>query len=288
MGSTHSALHTPARNTLWKAVSRATSVRVAAAALLLTVLGTQPAAAQPAVAQPAAASAAATATENAAPIGASVCEISDAQLSWGVKESFRGYISGSIAQGEWEVSDGASYETPSFAWNNGAGSFSFARNAGSLAFTGTILFSGHGEVLNLELKNPEIEFTGDSASLYADMRSNDAAGEEVVNEQRVELATIEVSKPEIDEASGTATLLDAAPAVLTAAGAPAFADFYAEGDELDPLTVVVSVGAANCAEDPDAAGSQAWLMWTLLGVAGAVVIIAAVVTLRIARKGRAA
>ena len=142
--------------------------------------------------------------------------------------------------------------------------------------------------MNLELKNPEIEFTGDSASLYADMRSNDAAGEEVVNEQRVELATIEVSKPEIDEASGTATLLDAAPAVLTAAGAPAFADFYAEGDELDPLTVVVSVGAANCAEDPDAAGSQAWLMWTLLGVAGAVVIIAAVVTLRIARKGRAA
>src|SRR5690606_23738697 len=42
------------------------------------------------------------------------CTVTDAELVWGYKESFRSYISGSIAHGEWTVADGAAYETPNF------------------------------------------------------------------------------------------------------------------------------------------------------------------------------
>ena len=38
------------------------------------------------------------------------CDVVSASLEWGFKESFRGYIDGSIANGEWTVAEGAAYE----------------------------------------------------------------------------------------------------------------------------------------------------------------------------------
>src|SRR3546814_3461048 len=76
-----------------------------------------------------AASLAAGSAEHAAPgasaVGraaspATACDVVGGELSWGFKESFRAYISGSIAAGEWTTSGGATYETPSFGWS-GAG-----------------------------------------------------------------------------------------------------------------------------------------------------------------------
>ena len=45
----------------------------------------------------------------------------DATLTWGFKESFRAYIDGDIANGEWTTSGGATYETPEFSWSDGTG-----------------------------------------------------------------------------------------------------------------------------------------------------------------------
>ncbi|MGV8876288.1 MAG: HtaA domain-containing protein, partial [Rhodoglobus sp.] len=55
------------------------------------------------------------------------CSVSDAAITWGVKESLRSYISGTIAHGEWTVSDGASYSTPNFGWSDGAGALNAGR-----------------------------------------------------------------------------------------------------------------------------------------------------------------
>ena len=41
---------------------------------------------------------------------------------WGFKESFRAYIDGDIANGEWTTAGGATYETPEFTWSDGTGS----------------------------------------------------------------------------------------------------------------------------------------------------------------------
>lgn len=75
-------------------------------------------------------------TRTAAP-DASGCTVTSATLSWGFKESFRSYISGSIAHGSWEALDGASYAAPVFIWDDGAGEFSADADAATVAFAGS-------------------------------------------------------------------------------------------------------------------------------------------------------
>src|SRR5690606_16003506 len=66
------------------------------------------------------------------------CVADAATLSWGFKEAFRSYISGAIANGEWTVADGASYETPAFGWSDGEGSYDGTSAEGLIAFTGSV------------------------------------------------------------------------------------------------------------------------------------------------------
>ena len=49
------------------------------------------------------------------------CEVQDVSITWGFKESFRSYISGSIAQGSWEASGDVGYEIPHFTLTGGTG-----------------------------------------------------------------------------------------------------------------------------------------------------------------------
>ncbi len=63
------------------------------------------------------------------------CPVDDATLTWGFKETFRSYISGSIANGEWTVADGATYETPDFGWSDGTGAYDPDGGEGLIAFT---------------------------------------------------------------------------------------------------------------------------------------------------------
>ena len=116
---------------------------------------------------------------------ASGCEITDGALSWGVKESFRAYISGSIANGEWETSDGAAYETPDFHWTGGTGSFDPETGTGSVSFAGAVHFTGHDGVLDLVLANPTIAFEDDGgAALLLDAKSNDMEGDVAVDTEQ--------------------------------------------------------------------------------------------------------
>lgn len=202
----------------------------AAAALTVTAL-LIPATAQAAPQQ------AATATN-------STCAVTGGDLKWGVKESFRSYISGTIANGNWEVSDGASYETPLFGWSDATGEIDAETGEGTVSFVGTLHFSGHEGVLNLVLKNPTIELNGDGTGrLLLDAKSNNAQGELVIDEAQVYIGKIE-GIGQTDPASGTLSF-EQASAVLTGEGAAAFGGFYASGDDLDPVALSVQLGPCS-------------------------------------------
>ena len=211
--------------------------RALAAAVLLAGAAAGSAAALPANAAPAAA-----APIQAAP--ATSCEVTGGTLTWGVKESFRSYISSSIANGEWKASKGASYQTPSFTFSNGHGSYDAATGTGSVSFDGSVRFTGHEGVLDLTFANPTVEFDGTGgARLLLDAKSNDQEGKQAIDQKQVPVGKI-AGGPIQKYAGDDPTLLTSlemtdTEVMLTAEGAKAFAGFYPSGDALDPITLAV-------------------------------------------------
>lgn len=166
------------------------------------------------------------------------CTVEDASITWGFRESFRSYISGSIANGQWTVKDGATYSTPDFGFSGGAGSLT--DGVGTLAFPGGIEFTGHGGILDTTIANPQLRFDGtDTATLLLDVTGTTQEGAPV-DEKAVEFATVDLARGAVD--GGSYALVDA-PATLTSEGAKAFGTYEA-GTALDPLTVDFSAQAA--------------------------------------------
>ncbi|EAR24904.1 conserved secreted protein [marine actinobacterium PHSC20C1] len=176
-------------------------------------------------------------------VDAATCQISDAEIIWGVKESLRSYISGTIANGEWAVSDGATYETPDFGWAAGSGQLDDGN--GSLTFDGTLRFTGHDGILDTTLTNLSIVFDGSTtAILVLDVFGTTQDGTPV-DESGVEFVSIDIS--DIDVADGTARL-DAAQTMLTEDGSAAFGT-YPAGEKFDPLSLKFSA-TADCMPQP--------------------------------------
>lgn len=172
-----------------------------------------------------------------------ICDVTDAAITWGVKESLRSYISGTIANGEWAVSDGATYETPNFGWTAGSGQLDAGE--GSLAFDGTLRFTGHDGILDTTLSGLEIVFDASTnATIVFDVSGTTQEGLPV-DAAGVSFATIDVSAITVD--GGTA-LLEGAPVTLTEAGADAFGT-YPAGEEFDPITVSFSA-TPECMPEP--------------------------------------
>lgn len=178
----------------------------------------------------------------------STCEVSAATLTWGFKESWRAYIDGSIANGSWETSDGADYETPNFLWSVVTGSADASGTAGELSFTGSVHFTGHSGVLDMTVANPTVVLSGaDSASVLIDISSKQEDGS-VVEATQAAFASVDVSQAEVSVDGDTVSITDA-PASLTAEGASAFSGYYAEGEELDPVTITYSLDASCSASE---------------------------------------
>lgn len=212
------------------------------------------------------------------------CAVTEGTLTWGVKESFRAYISGSIANGSWEVSDGAEYEIPSFVWSNPTGEIDPETGTGSVSFTGTVHFTGHDGVLDLTLANPTIEFEGDgTAALLLDARSTDMEGEVAVDEVQEWVGAI--TAPQTFDVVDDQLELSEMPASLTNSGAGAFAGFYEADTELDPINLslgfegcegVSSTPAETADPEPEATTAQAAtqrIPWLPIGVGGAALFV---------------
>lgn len=165
--------------------------------------------------------------------------VSGASLTWGVKSSFRNYITGGIAKGAVTVS-GVSDSGSTYGWSGGSGSLNPTAVKGLVRYPGSVHFEGHDGVLNLTLSNVSIRvISSNSAVLIADVNSSDMDGK-ASSASGVEFATLSLDGASV---SGDTFNVSNAAASLTTAGAGAFAGFYTAGTALDPVSFAFPLGA---------------------------------------------
>lgn len=170
--------------------------------------------------------------------GASDGTIKSANLGWGVRDSFRNYVRGGIANGSWEL-NGTSYSSDAFNWSNGTGTFKGGK--GSISFSGSVRFTGHHGILDTTIANPRLEINGNSGTLYATMNSNDPSGK-ATNYGEVALLKVDLSGL---QSSADAVSVNGAATTLTAEGAKAFAGFYDAGKDMAPLSFSAAINGAK-------------------------------------------
>ncbi len=170
--------------------------------------------------------------------GASDGTIKSANLGWGVRDSFRNYVRGGIANGSWEL-NGTSYSSDAFNWSNGTGTFKGGK--GSISFSGSVRFTGHHGILDTTIANPRLEINGNTGTLYATMNSNDSSGK-ATNYGEVALLKVDLSGL---QSSADAVSVNGAATTLTAEGAKAFAGFYEAGKDMAPLSFSAAINGAK-------------------------------------------
>lgn len=185
---------------------------------------------------------------SAASAAAATIPIEGGEVDWGVKESFRKYVKGPIANGQIEVSGGAT--------EAGDGTFKFPVESGTYDLTthvtevqaiGTVHFTGHfsGGVpaLDVTISDPRVILGGATGTVFADVASKAFTPGEPESFPDAEFAALDTSLTPPEFEGQEAVTLKNIPAELTEEGAEAFAGFYAEGTVLDPVSVTAAFSA---------------------------------------------
>ncbi|MFE7132532.1 HtaA domain-containing protein [Streptomyces sp. NPDC057638] len=157
----------------------------------------------------------------------------DAAVDWGVRRTFREYVTGSIAQGRWTLSGGAQDGGALFRFPRGTGTYDPAARTLDASFAGAVRFTG--QHLDLTLSAVSAKVTAGRGTLSADVTS---AG---TTTRAVPLVTF--AAPDLTPEDGLASLTEA-PATLTAEGARAFGSLYRAGTAMDPVSLAVAVDRA--------------------------------------------
>lgn len=155
--------------------------------------------------------------------------IKDGAVDWGVRRTFREYVVGDIAKGEWTLSAGAQDGGALFRFPAGDGTY----RGGDLeaSFDGAVRFTGaHG--LDLKLSAVRATVENDKGTLYADVVSGDFTGKKV--------PIVTFTAKGLAAKDGLVQVTEA-PATLTAQGAKAFAGMYRAGTEMDPVSLAVAL-----------------------------------------------
>lgn len=153
-------------------------------------------------------------------------EFTGAIVDWGVRRTYREYVTGDIAEGEWELADGAQDGGALFRFTQGEGSHTKRKLAAT--FDGSIHFSGND--LDLRLSKLAVSVSGDKGKLSATVASGGDTDKGVV----LVTFTADSLKP-----TDGLLLFDQVPTTLTTEGAKAFGDLYPKGTDMDPITVAV-------------------------------------------------
>jgi hypothetical protein len=198
--------------------------------------------------------------------------VNGATLSWGVSDPFRAYIAGPIAKGSVSTS-GVKDNGSSYTWSGGKGSFNTDLGKGRASFAGSVKFTGHDGILDLQISNPRVQVDGSTGTLVVDVVSSDMQGNKSTS-KGVAFASLNLSGKK--STSGSTITWAGAPATLTAAGAKAFAGFYEPGTALAPVTFSFPVGGdVECDvysglvdTGADSATLTAFAVMLLLGGAG--------------------
>lgn len=208
---------------------------------------------------PASASATAVSGPSLTHNGVQHCGVDSGSLLWGVKTSFRSYITGSIANGSWTMSPGVEYVQAEFtdsgsldplsdlfAWSNATGEVDSTIDGGSVAFTGELFFTGHNGALQMTVADPAVEFDGEDTYLLLTIGDSDGSEPKQVRAGKI-------------DTDGAVQLIDSelsiseAPVRLTAEGAAGLNGTkgygsYTAGQEMDPVTLTAQVSGCD-AED---------------------------------------
>ncbi|WSB90826.1 HtaA domain-containing protein [Streptomyces cellulosae] len=180
----------------------------------------------------------ATASQSTAP--ATQGEIADGILDWGVKQSFRTYVTGPVAKGTITASDGATQASGNGAFTFSDATGAYDTEAGTLkaAFKGAVTFKGHEHdgaySLDLTFSDLRVNLTQGRGTLSADVDDLGTTTQDVV------LADLSAPSAALTAQDDVITL-DGVTATLTEAGAEAFGGFYAAGAELDPVSLAVAL-----------------------------------------------
>lgn len=165
--------------------------------------------------------------------------IEDAAVDWGVRRTFREYVTGSIAKGEWKLLAGAQDGGALFRFPRGEGSYDEKKQTLDADFAGAVRFTGeHG--LDLALSEVAVEVKDGKGTLFADVDSKGAKGAEGVTLKKAPLITF--AAEELKPKEGLISLTEV-PSKLTADGAKAFGGMYKAGSEMDPLSLAVGLDA---------------------------------------------
>ncbi|MBD3781051.1 MAG: HtaA domain-containing protein [Micrococcales bacterium] len=160
--------------------------------------------------------------------------VSGATLTWGVRESFRSYVTGPIAQGS-VTADGVSGTGP-WTWSGGTGRYNADAGLGAASWSGGVHFTGHGGQLDLTFSDPQVRLTGaTSATLTLTVAGPSGSS-------RVAVATLDLGAGTASRGA-TQVAWSGVPATLTAAGAGVFEGFYQAGEALDPVAFTLPLGA---------------------------------------------
>ncbi|MDA0180029.1 HtaA domain-containing protein [Solirubrobacter phytolaccae] len=205
-----------------------------------------------------------------------------AGLDWGVKESWRNYITAggtTLSAGATRNADGT------FHFPVTGGSYDAATRATIVRFGGSVEFLGHCEgaqpyerpcALDMTVTNPWVEINEDRAIVHAQMRSRPREGGEITDYPDVPIAALGVEDATPVIAGGKTTWSNLA-STMTLAGSDVFT--YAVGTVIDPVTfgydgpggkplgeVFAEAGIATYAREPIADGDRP--RWTVSGKTG--------------------
>ncbi|PKV85460.1 HtaA domain-containing protein [Streptomyces sp. TLI_146] len=173
-----------------------------------------------------------SATSSPAPSRSASAGFVDAAVDWGVRRTFREYVTGPVARGGWTLSGGAQDGGALFRFPRGHGSYDDEKGTLDASFAGAVRFTGAHFALTLDRIAVEV----------ADGRGTlSSAGRPLITFPAGRLAPRD----------GLVAVSEA-PATLTAAGAKVFGGMYPAGTVMDPVSLAVAVeGAARLPALPD-------------------------------------
>ncbi|MFJ2131583.1 HtaA domain-containing protein [Streptomyces sp. NPDC087845] len=155
----------------------------------------------------------------------------DAAVDWGVRRTFREYVTGSIGKGKWTLADGAQDGGALFRFPRGKGTYDPKKQTLDADFAGSVRFTG-ADGLDLKLSAVAVRVGAGRGTLSADVLS--------AGDRRKAVPLVTFTAKDFAPEDGLAVLTEA-PATLTADGAEAFGSLYKAGTAMDPVSLAVAV-----------------------------------------------
>ncbi|MFD6974627.1 HtaA domain-containing protein [Streptomyces sp. NPDC059979] len=154
----------------------------------------------------------------------------DAAVDWGVRRTFREYVTGSVGQGKWTLAEGAQDGGALFRFPQGKGAYDGGKGTLDAAFAGSVRFTGAH--LDLTLGKVGVKVENGKGVLSADVTTG--------GQTKNAVALVEFDAKGLKTEGKLATLTEA-PATLTEGGSQAFNSMYKAGTEMDPVSLAIAL-----------------------------------------------